>query len=367
MGEVFEHESKKPKLQEASKECKKQIKNERFSCAKCNKTYGSKQRLNVHIENSHADLVGSFKEQEMKMLAENTPTDFGGSFSMEDEQDENMENGPLDIAGFSEMKEDTQIKETKYEDIDSKSTMEAINRYDSQGSDSEGSFSVDADYHRTNLASSDSTSSEMEQQDIYSTPSLNEYSANLNTNLDNIKESAVNGDKQPKTILCVLCDKKFRTNEGLNIHIAKRHSKADKEVHTATMSNATYGIDTSKSDYLTKIPTMISKARGASIKLFTEEVQDLPQGWKSRTVESKDSVRTKTQKHFLTPSGVILKTGLAVLEFLRLEGRTEMGKILEIARALKIKEKVVKKLLGDQISFDSYPMYSPGLDAGLSC
>merc|ERR1712129_557232 len=192
--EVFEHESKKPKLHEASKECKKENKKERFSCAKCQKTYGSKQRLNVHTENSHADLVGSFKEQEMKMLAENTPTAFGGSFSIEDEQDENMENGPLDIAVFSEMKEDTQIKETKYEDIDSKSTMEAINRYDSQGSDSEGSFSADADYQVTNLASSDSTSSKMEQQEIYSAPLLNEYSANLNPNLDNIKQSAVKGD-----------------------------------------------------------------------------------------------------------------------------------------------------------------------------
>jgi len=194
--ELFEHESKKPKLQEASKGRKK----ERFSCTTCEKTYGSKQRLNVHTENSHANLVGSFKEQEMKMLAENTLTDLGGSFSIEDEHDENMENGPVYNAGLADIKEDTLIEQTKYEDrIGSNSTMEAFK--DSQGFSSEESFSADADYQGTNLASS-----EMEHQEIYSTPSLNEYSANLNTNLDDIKESAVNGDKQPKTILCVLCD-----------------------------------------------------------------------------------------------------------------------------------------------------------------
>jgi len=284
-------------IQHVSKGCKKVIMKDRFSCTKCEKTYSSKQKLKVHIENNHAELDGS-----------------------------------------SEIKEEILMDQPKHEEFDVNSTMEEM------------SFNDGPELHSTLLQETDVDGGDMANH------SLGEDS--LLTNSDLNAESVITGEniltdsKPPKNITCVLCDKKFRTDEGLNLHIAKKHSKADKEEHSpnnSSLNSSDYGIDTSQSEYLTKNSTVITKARGASINLFNQDAKGLPEGWKSRTIEAKDSSRgIIIKKHFLTPTCIVLKTGLAVVEFLRLGGTMEMERILEVAKdVLHIKEKTLKKVLGD--------------------
>ena len=51
-----------------------------------------------------------------------------------------------------------------------------------------------------------------------------------------------------------------------------------------------------------------------------------------------------TIKHFLTPDTKVLKTGLAVIEYLRLEAILSTDHILEISKKLNVSEKKLRNL-----------------------
>lgn len=105
-------------------------------------------------------------------------------------------------------------------------------------------------------------------------------------------------------------------------------------------------VDVSLSKYFIKNPNVIANARGKSVKLFNEEAKDLPEGWKMRSIEvkSKTGSGMSTIKHYLTPDTKVLKTGLSVIEYLRLEGSISTDQILEISRKLNVSEKKLKNL-----------------------
>ena len=105
-------------------------------------------------------------------------------------------------------------------------------------------------------------------------------------------------------------------------------------------------IDISSSKYFTKNPNVIANARGKSVKLFDEEASDLPEGWRMRSIEvnSKTGGGVSTIKHYLSPDTKVLKTGLSVIEYLRLEGVVGTDKILEIAQKLNVSEKKIRNL-----------------------
>jgi len=105
-------------------------------------------------------------------------------------------------------------------------------------------------------------------------------------------------------------------------------------------------VDITNSKYFIKNPTTYANARGKSIKLFDEKANDLPESWKMRSIEvkSKAGGGMSTIKHFLTPDTKVLKTGLSVIEYLRLEGILSTDKILEIANKLNVSEKKLRNL-----------------------
>ena len=105
-------------------------------------------------------------------------------------------------------------------------------------------------------------------------------------------------------------------------------------------------VDISKSKYFIKNPKVIANARGKSVKLFDEEASDLPMGWKMRSIEVKSNTTgtTNTIKHYLSPECKVLKTGLSVVEYLRLEGMLSTDKIIEIAQKLNVSEKKLRNL-----------------------
>merc|ERR1711864_55983 len=99
----------------------------------------------------------------------------------------------------------------------------------------------------------------------------------------------------------------------------------EKPVEDSPISN----IDTSLSKYFEKNPNVFANARGKSLKLFSE-------GAKSTSI-----------KHYLTPDQKVLKTGLAVLEYLRLEGKLNPDQLVEVRTVLKISDKKLRDLNDD--------------------
>jgi len=114
---------------------------------------------------------------------------------------------------------------------------------------------------------------------------------------------------------------------------------SDEQVYSKT------DIDITQSKYFTRNAKVITSARGKSVGLFTEIPSGLPEHWKMRTLETTNKAGGKVVlKHYLTPELKVLKTGLAVVEYLRLKGELETEQLLEVASTLNISEGKLKSL-----------------------
>lgn len=99
--------------------------------------------------------------------------------------------------------------------------------------------------------------------------------------------------------------------------------------------------DVEKSKYFKANPHTFSlptdKEQGMSVEEFTMEDQKMPKGWKIKEVTRVlKNGRRETKRFFLTRDHHILKTGLAVLEFMRLTGAFTAKQIMDIARHLSV-------------------------------
>jgi len=105
------------------------------------------------------------------------------------------------------------------------------------------------------------------------------------------------------------------------------------------------GVDLSQSKYFTKNPKVITSARGKSLALFNELVVGLSEDWKMRTfeVDTKNGLKS-TVKHYLTPEAKVLKTGLAVIEYLRLKGDMDESQLKNTAKMLNINDSKLRNL-----------------------
>lgn len=109
--------------------------------------------------------------------------------------------------------------------------------------------------------------------------------------------------------------------------------------------SSTDKLDTSQSKYFTKNPKVITSARGKSISLFNEIPFGLSENWKMRTFEATTKLGAKSMiKHYLSPELKVLKTGLAVVEYLRLKGEMGPEQILDISKVLNVSEGKLKSL-----------------------
>jgi len=123
------------------------------------------------------------------------------------------------------------------------------------------------------------------------------------------------------------------------------------EVQTSTAieaekSEAVQAIDLSSSKYFDKNPKVIATARGKSLLLFDEIPEGLPSGWKQRNFEvtNKQTGDKSVLKHYLAPEQKVLKTGLAVVEYLRVKGDLDHDALVDIAKKLNIADKKFKSL-----------------------
>jgi len=97
-----------------------------------------------------------------------------------------------------------------------------------------------------------------------------------------------------------------------------------------------------ESIYFTRNPKVITSANAKSIYLFNELPEGLSENWKMRTFEVIKKGAKSMIKHYLTPELMVLKTDLAVVEYLRLKGEMGTEQLLEISRLLNIPEKKLK-------------------------
>jgi len=106
------------------------------------------------------------------------------------------------------------------------------------------------------------------------------------------------------------------------------------------------GIDITQSPYFTKTKQVLSDGEKFQDK-FTEAVPGLPENWKYRTVDVKDKGKVVVLKHFLSPECVLMKSAMAVVEYLRMEGKLKPDEILEVAKTLKVGNRKLQKLFSN--------------------
>merc|ERR1719318_589449 len=124
----------------------------------------------------------------------------------------------------------------------------------------------------------------------------------------------------------------FLTDTSMDFNEASTEDQATNQPSESTTDQ----LDISQSKYFTKNPKVITSARGKSISLFNEIPFGLSENWKMRT---KSMI-----KHYLSPELKVLKTGLAVVEYLRLKGEMGPEQILEISKVLNVSEGKLKSL-----------------------
>merc|ERR1712228_821618 len=108
-------------------------------------------------------------------------------------------------------------------------------------------------------------------------------------------------------------------------------------------------VDVSMSKYFQKNPKMMQTARERSCLLFTEVTDNLPHGWKFRNVEVNNKITGEKSmaKHFLSPERKVLKTGLAVIEYLRLKGGIDYETLVDTAQKLNVPDQKFKSLFNN--------------------
>eukprot|EP00088_Acartia_fossae_P056098 TRINITY_DN65292_c0_g1_i1.p1 TRINITY_DN65292_c0_g1~~TRINITY_DN65292_c0_g1_i1.p1 ORF type:complete len:266 (-),score=75.10 TRINITY_DN65292_c0_g1_i1:4-693(-) len=146
----------------------------------------------------------------------------------------------------------------------------------------------------------------------------------------------------------------FLTNDSLGLGMDDSTDNDDTAFHSADESTEVVTenkvenivpVDLSTSRYFEKNPKVVATARGKALTLFDDIPEGLPVGWKLRNVE----VNTKSgdkqmSKHFLAPEQKVLKTGLAVVEYLRIKGEHTQEELEQIAKKLNVADKKFRSL-----------------------
>ena len=106
-------------------------------------------------------------------------------------------------------------------------------------------------------------------------------------------------------------------------------------------------VDLSSSKYFEKNTKMVANARGRTLDLF-EVNPVLPQGWRQRVLEVTSKKGDKiTSRHYLSPELKVLRSGMAVVEYLRIKGEMDRDQLKLLAKDLNVAEKKFQSLFSD--------------------
>lgn len=234
----------------------------------------------------------------------------------------------------------------------------------------EESFSSTADQAEQSFnAAADNLLSELDKEleeldkDNINMEEAEESTIKTEDTADDTTEEKAEKKKGEKKYECQICGKVYNSQQGLAYHLKKSScsENPDKEVTEKVPTKKRdegelnevllgEGIDVSKSAYFSKTKQGLTMAVSSTIEKFTETLPFLPEGWKYRTSEQKDKGKVVIHKHYLSPANVLVKASMAVVEYLRLEGKLNPEEILDVAKSLRVGPVKLKKLFANDAS-----------------
>ena len=113
-----------------------------------------------------------------------------------------------------------------------------------------------------------------------------------------------------------------------------------------TESLAKQGVDITQSAYFSRAKHVLCDGEKYMDK-FTETMPCLPENWRFRTVDVNFKGKVVVHKHFLSPEGALMKTTMAVVEYLRIQGKLKSEELLEVAKSLKVGNIKLQKLFAN--------------------
>ena len=113
-----------------------------------------------------------------------------------------------------------------------------------------------------------------------------------------------------------------------------------------TESLAKQGVDITQSAYFSRAKHVLCDGEKYLDK-FTETMPCLPENWRFRTVDVNDKGKVVVHKYFLSPEGAQMKTTMAVVEYLRIQGKLKSEELLEVAKSLKVGNLKLQKLFAN--------------------
>jgi len=126
----------------------------------------------------------------------------------------------------------------------------------------------------------------------------------------------------------------------------KSEAGSDGRWRRLTESLAKQGVDITQSAYFSRTKQVLCDGE-KYIDKFTETAPGLPENWRFRAVDAKDKGKVVVHKHFLSPEGALMKSTMAVVEYLRIQGKLKSDEILEIAKSLKVGNRKLQKLFAN--------------------
>ena len=122
--------------------------------------------------------------------------------------------------------------------------------------------------------------------------------------------------------------------------LAKKHPFTDKLAEDLLKQ----GIDLEKSVYFKSQKGNIISCGEKSSHHFTSEDPSLPEGWKTRHLETTMNGKVVPLKRYLSPSNILIKSTLGVIEYLRLEGKMSREELQDLAKAFKVGQSKLNRL-----------------------
>jgi len=126
----------------------------------------------------------------------------------------------------------------------------------------------------------------------------------------------------------------------------KSEAGSDGRWKRLTESLAKQGVDITQSAYFSRTKQVLCDGEKYMDK-FTDTAPGLPENWRFRAVDAKDKGKVVVHKHFLSPEGALMKSTMAVVEYLRIQGKLKPDEILEVAKSLKVGNRKLQKLFAN--------------------
>ena len=175
-------------------------------------------------------------------------------------------------------------------------------------------------------------------------PVLEEAAESLESMQEEPRQEDITDNVDPMSSFLTDTSLGFESSE--NMETSTMEIPAEETVnHEQSRPETVAKIDLSSSKYFERNPKCIAIARGKSLALFEDTPDGLPEGWRMRNVEVTTKTGEKsTIRHYLSPEQRVLKTGLGVIEFLRVTASVDQETLEDMARKLNIPDKKFKSL-----------------------